>query len=353
MARFLRTREKARGQMPGSIIFQGEQRQEHVRINSILYNEKQLEQTELELQQFEYVSGSGAMHWINIEGLHDTSVIEKVGQMFKISPLALEDILNTDQRPRFFEDEHQIIVIMKSLVLDTETEQVSDDQVSFVLGSDYLISFQESSSNLFDDVIYRLKNSREKIRKSGPDYLLYALMDTIVDSYIINIEAYGRIIEDFEPKLMQPTADMIETIFKHKNEVAFFRKNIRPLKEVVNRMDKSDSVLVRKTTRQHYLPDLEDLTTQAIDAIEIYYTMVSDQLNIYNANVSSRANDVMKVLTIFAAIFIPLTFIVGVYGTNFEYIPELQMRYGYFGMWGIMIAMAGVMLYYFRKKGWL
>lgn len=353
MARFIRTREKARGQVPGSIIFQGEQRQDNVRITMACYNEKQFEQTELTLEQIAHKPVTGEVCWINIEGLHDASVIEHIGQIFKISALALEDIINTDQRPRFFEDEHQLIVIMKSLLLDEKSEQVTDEQVSFVMGADYLISFQEHSTNLFADVIYRLKNSRGKIRKSGPDYLLYALMDTIVDSYIINIETYGRIIEAFEPKLMKPAAGMIETIFKYKNEVAFFRKNIRPLKEVVNRMVKSDSLLIRKSLRQQYLPDLDDLTTQAIDAIEIYYTMVADQLNIYNSNVSSRTNDVMKVLTIFSAIFIPLTFIVGVYGTNFEHIPELQMPYGYVGMWGVMIVMASVMLYYFKRKGWL
>lgn len=353
MARFLRTREKARGQMPGSLIFQGEQRQKEIRIVYTNFNEKEFEQKEILPNEITDQLKTGSLTWINVEGLHDTGVIEKLGQLFKISPLALEDILNTDQRPRFFEDEHQLIVIMKSLNLDLKNEQLSDEQVSFVVGNNYLISFQESSTHLFEDVIYRLRNSRGRIRKAGSDYLLYALMDTIVDSYIINIETYGRIVEDFEKELISPKKGIVEAIFKHKNEVVFFRKNIRPLKEVINRMTKSDSTLIKRTTQQHYIPDLEDLTTQAVDAIEIYYTMVADQLNIYNTNMSSRANDVMKVLTIFAAIFIPLTFITGVYGTNFEHIPELQMRYGYYGMWGFMIIMAGVMIYFFNKKGWL
>jgi len=353
MARFLKNREKTRGQSPGALIFQGEQRQEKVKITLTQYNEQTLEKTEIGPDNLNELLKPGMITWINIDGLHDTTIIEKVGAAFSISSLALEDILNTDQRPRFFEDEHQLIIIMKSLKLDMNTEQIDSEQVSFVVGNNYLITFQEKSNRIFEDVLYRLHNNRGKIRKSGSDYLAYALMDTIVDSYILNIEAYGRIIESYEKELINPHKGLSDTIFKHKTEIAFFRKNIRPLKEITNRLQKSDSGLIKKATRQHYIPDLDDLVTQALDAIEIYHTMVADQLNLYNTNISNRANDVMKVLTIFAAIFIPLTFIAGVYGTNFQYVPELNYKYGYFGMWGVMIAVAGVMLIYFKRKGWL
>jgi magnesium transporter len=353
MARFLKNREKTRGQSPGSLIFQGEKKQENVTVTLRTYNETTLTEQNISIDELEFDEVQGTIRWINIDGLHDINVIKRIGDVFKISTLALEDILNTDQRPRYFEDEHQLIVIMKALLLNTEAELVEAEQVSLVIGDGYLISFQEKSTNVFDDLLYRLRNNRGKLRKSGADYLAYALMDTLVDSYIINIEAYGRIIEDYEKELLHPTQKLSEAIFKHKTEIAFFRKNIRPLKEVTNRFQKSESGLIKKATRQHYIPDLDDLVTQALDAVEIYYTMVADQLNIYNTNVTNRANDVMKVLTIFAAIFIPLTFITGVYGTNFQYVPEFGYKYGYFGMWGIMIVVAGVMLIYFKRKGWL
>ncbi len=352
MARFLKNREKTRGQVPGALIFQGEQRQKEVKINCIQYNATSFNSQEIEPEQFPNLLQQGMNTWINIDGLHEANIVEKLGQAFKISSLALEDILNTDQRPRFFEDEHQLIVIMKSLLLNRQTEKIEAEQVSFVVGENYLITFQEKSNRLFEDVLYRLKNNRGKIRKAAPDYLAYTLMDSIVDSYIINIEAYGRIIEDLELRLINPDKNVADEIFRHKTEIAFFRKNIRPLKEVTNRMQKSDSTLIKKETKRHYLPDLDDLTTQALDAIEIYYTMVADQLNIYNTNVTNRANDVMKVLTIFAAIFIPLTFIAGVYGTNFENVPEYNLKYGYFGMWGVMILVAAGLLYYFKRKKW-
>ena len=352
MARFLKNREKTRGQSPGSLIFQGDQKQDNVRITYRTYNETTLTEREIDIDELSDSLDPSMMKWINIDGLHDVNVIKKAGDVFKISSMALEDILNTDQRPRYFEDEHQLIVIMKRIRLNAELEQTEAEQVSFVVGRNYLISFQERSTQIFDDVLYRLRNNRGRIRKAGSDYLLYALMDTLVDSYIINIEAYGRIIEDYEKELMHPSQKLSDAIFMHKTEIAFFRKNIRPLKEVTNRFQKSESGLINKTTQQHYIPDLDDLVTQALDAIEIYYTMVSDQLNIFNTNVTNRANDVMKVLTIFAAIFIPLTFIAGVYGTNFKYVPEYNMKYGYFGMWGIMILVAGTMLIYFKRKGW-
>lgn len=353
MARFLKNREKTRGQSPGALIFQGEQRQKNVKITLTQYNENTLERKEIGPENLDEQLKPGMITWINIDGLHETEIIEKTGAAFKISSLALEDILNTDQRPRYFEDEHQLIIIIKTLILDKSSEQIDAEQVSFVMGNNYLITFQEKSTRIFEDVLYRLRSNRGKIRKSGSDYLAYALMDTIVDSYILNIEAYGRIIEAYEKDLINPQKGLSDTIFKHKTEITFLRKNIRPMKEITNRLQKTDSGLIKKATKQHYIPDLDDLVTQALDAIEIYYTMVADQLNLYNTNISNRANDVMKVLTIFAAIFIPLTFIAGVYGTNFKYVPELSYKYGYFGMWGVMIAVAVVMLIYFKRKGWL
>ncbi|MDA3868265.1 MAG: magnesium/cobalt transporter CorA [Salinivirgaceae bacterium] len=352
MARFLKSREKVKGKMPGALIFQGEQRQPEVRLSCIRYNETHIEQFETDISGLDGLVIPDMVTWISVEGLHDTETIRKIGEKFDVASLALEDILNTDQRPRFFEDDDQLVIIMKSMAFDEKTKELHSDQVSLLLGANYLVSFQERTSNLWDDILYRLQKSKGRIRRVGSDYLAYALMDTLVDSYIINIESFGHTVESLEKELIEPEKHHAETIFRNKTEITFFRKNIRPVKEVVTRFEKTEVDFVSEKVRLYYLPDLADLATQAIDAIEIYYTMVADQLNIYNTNMNNKANDVMKVLTIFAAIFIPLTFIAGVYGTNFEYVPELTYKYSYFLMWGVMIIVAGAMLAYFRRKHW-
>ncbi|MFO7864903.1 MAG: magnesium/cobalt transporter CorA [Salinivirgaceae bacterium] len=353
MARFLKSRDKVKGKMPGALIFQGVQHQSDVKMSCIRYSETHIEHFETDVSELDALVMPNMVTWISVEGLHDTETIRKIGEKFDVASLALEDILNTDQRPRLFEDDNQLVIIMKSMAFFEQTNKLHAEQVSLLLGSNYVVSFQEKTSNLWDDVLYRLQKSKGRIRKVGADYLAYALMDTLIDGYIINIEAFGRTIESFEKELIVPEKQHAETIFRNKTEIAFFRKNIRPVKEVVSRFEKTEVGFVTDKVRLYYLPDLADLATQAIDAIEIYYTMVADQLNIYNTNMSNKANDVMKVLTIFAAIFIPLTFIAGVYGTNFEYVPELTYKYSYFLMWGVMVLVAVAMLGYFRRKHWV
>ena len=354
MARFLKNRQKSQGEIPGSLILIGKQKMEKTRIRVIQYNEENI--VEKELDKIEDVSSyvkHGHITWINIDGLHNIKLLEQLGLKFKLTSLSLEDILNTDQRPKFVEDENNIVIILKAFMYETGARILSSEQISFILGDSYLITIQERVGDYFEPVRDRLRKNKGRIRTLASDYLCYTLIDSIVDSYIMNIEVLGDIIEEQEDVILKGTnRRIIEDIYRHKTEISFVRKSIRPVKEIMIHFIKSDSKFIHHKTRV-FLNDLEDLVNQALEAIEIYYTMISDQLTVYHANLSNRVNDVMKVLTVFASIFIPLTFIAGVYGTNFDYLPELHFKYSYFIMWGIMISVAITMLLYFSRKKWL
>ena len=353
MARFLKNRKKSHGEAPGSLIFIGTQKMEKSRIRVIQYNKENLVEKELDKMEdaISFIK-KGYITWINIDGLQDVGLIEKLEKMFKLSSLALEDMLNTDQRPKFLEDEHNLIIILKALTYDKDSSILHTEQISLILGEDYLITLQERVGDHFEPVRERIRKYRGVKLISGPDYLCYSLFDTLVDSYIINIETVGDLIEEQEQAILKkPDRKIIEDIYRHKTEISYMRKSVRPVKEIMTHIMKSDSKLIRKKTYA-FLNDLDDLVTQALEAVEIYYTMVSDQLTVYQTNISNRVNDVMKVLTIFASIFIPLTFIAGIYGTNFDYLPELHFRWAYFAMLGVMVCTAGIMLLYFKRKKW-
>lgn len=353
MARFLKDKQNSKGAAPGSLIFIGQQKMENSRIRVTQYNTEYIKEGELKkLDKIgEYLSDDHVT-WISIHGLQDTTLIAQIGEKFDISSLILEDILNTDERPKFIEDDTHLFVILKSLNFNPENCKFQIDQISLIVGENYLISIQETETDYFEDVSRRLNSRMGKIRSYSPDYLCYTLIDTVVDGYILNIEKMGNVIEEQEKRLLTSDKQIIENIYHYKTELAYIRKNIRPVKELMTRFVTSDSDLINDRTYS-YLRDLEGLVTQALEAIEIYYTMVSDQQNSYNANINNNVNDVMKVLTIFSAIFIPLTFIVGVYGMNFNYIPALKYRYSYFILWGIMVAIAIIMLFFFKRKKWL
>jgi magnesium transporter len=354
MARFLKSRQKAHGQAPGSPIFIGKQKMEIPRIRVIQYNMDSMIEEELDnIDNIKSYIKKDYVTWINIDGLHNTELLEQLTSMINLSSLALEDILNTDQRPKFFQDLKNILVILKAFIYNKDSNILSSEQISFIIGNNYLITIQERVGDYFEPVRNRLRKSIGKIRDSGADYLCYTLLDSIVDSYIMNIELLGDIIEDQEEAILKGTNKrIIEDIYRHKTEISFIRKSIRPVKEVMTHIIKYESELIHRKTRV-YLNDLDDLVDQALEATEIYYTMVSDQLTVYHTNLSNRVNDVMKVLTVFASVFIPLTFIAGVYGTNFDYLPELHFRYSYFIMLGVMLVVAVIMLIYFRRKKWL
>lgn len=352
MARFLKDKQKSKGAAPGSLIFIGRQKMDYSCIRVTQYNAEYVKEGEVKaLDKISEYLSDDHVAWISVRGLQDTNLIGKLGKKFDISALILEDILNTDERPKFIEDDKHLFVILKSLNFNRELRKVQIDQISLIVGKNYLISIQETDNEYFEDVSKRIYAGQGKIRSLSSDYLCYATIDTLVDNYILNIEKLGNVIEEQEKLLLTSGKELVENIYHYKTELSYVRNNVRPVKELMTRFVTCDSDLINDHT-YNYLRDLEGLVTQALEAIEIYYTMLSDQQNSYNATISNNVNDIMKVLTIFSAIFIPLTFIVGVYGMNFDYIPFLRYRYAYFILWGIMIAIVILMLFFFKRKRW-
>ena len=272
---------------------------------------------------------------------------------YGIHHLFLEDILNTAQRPKMEDLEDGLFIVMKAFTLSGEDETTAAEQISFILGKNYVISLQEGNADIFEPVRSRLRSAHGRIRSLGPDYLLYALMDTVVDHYFSVLEVLGERIEVLEDELLTDHAqETLPRVHRLRRELLFLKKMVWPLREVINAMLRSETGLIRQTT-QFYIRDLYDHIIQVVDTLENYRELASGLLEIYLSSVSNRMNEVMKVLTIIATIFIPVTFIAGVYGMNFEFMPELKWRWGYAMVWGVMIAMIVAMLGYFRKKKWL
>ncbi|MGD2270247.1 MAG: magnesium/cobalt transporter CorA [Desulfobacterales bacterium] len=354
MARFFKKREEIKGLSPGSLVFIGNKKVEDIRIRVIDYDKAQLKEDDLKnIVEGAEFKRTKTVTWINVDGLHDLSLMEEIGKIFDLHPLLLEDILNTGQRPKLEEFDNCLFLVLKMLRYDKEKQIIIAEQLSLVLGDTFLLTFQEQPGDVFEPVRERIRKQKGRIRGAGIDYLAYALLDTVVDNYIFIIERLGEQIEDIEEEVLEKAEPAVmEKINAFKREMNFLRKSIRPAREAIMQLSKSDSEHINDQTIP-FLKDLQDLITQAAEAIDTYRDMLSDQLNLYNSVISNRMNDVMKILTIFAAIFIPLTFIAGIYGTNFEYLPELKFKYSYFIFWGIMLAVAAVMLIFFKKKKWL
>lgn len=353
MARFLKSRDESNGKSPGSLIFIGDQKMDSASIRLIDYDSVSLTEKEIkDIHTEAHLFNTPTVTWLNISGLHDIEMIKNIGQVFELHPLVQEDILNTGQRPKLEEFENYIFIVLKMVRFDIETQTILNEQLSIILGKNFLLTFQERPREIFAPVRERIKKQTSRLRKTGTDYLAYALMDTVVDNYIFSIETLGEKIEDLEEDILNnPDHDVMEQINSYKREINYMRKSIRPAKEAIHRISRLDSELIHEQTLP-FLKDLEDLTSQSAEAIETYRDLLSDQLNIYNSVIANRMNDIMKVLTIFAAIFIPLTFIAGIYGTNFEYLPELKYRYSYFIFWAVMIIVAGALIVYFKRKKW-
>jgi len=354
MARFLKKKTQAIGQAPGELIFIGEKKVEDTTIRLIDYDQEQLSENKLQdIKDGIRFKDTSTVTWININGLHDTSVIGEVGKGFNLHPLVMEDIVSTGQRPRMEEYDNYLYFALKMMSWNSETTQIQSEQLSMVLGQSFLITFQEQPGDVFEPLRERIRKHKGRIRKVGIDYLAYALLDTIFDNYLMIIERLGEKIEDLEDEILaNPTQEVLSKINTYKREMNYLRKTIRPAREFILQLSRLDSDLVQEKT-QPFLKDLLDLANQAVDVIDTYRDMLSDHLNIYDSRVSSKLNEIMKVLTIFSAIFIPLTFIAGIYGTNFEYVPELHFRYSYFIMLGVMAILVVFMLRFFRSKKWL
>lgn len=344
------------GLPPGTLIFVGDKRTEKSQIDLISYNADAI--TEFSSQSSKEVIDKLAedrVNWVNIDGLHNIKLIEEIGEHFDLHPLLMEDILNTEHRPKSEEYENHLFFTLKTLYSLTD-ESITYEQMSFVLGKNYLLSFQEKEGDIFDGFRTRLRqdgNGKNRARKKGADYLFYRLIDTIVDSYYSILEKVGEKIEELEDEVYDdPSRDTLQNIQKIKRELIFLRKTVYPLREALSRLTKGEYPFVKKDTLP-FFSDVYDHTIHVIETLETYRDLVSGLTDMYMTSISNRMNEVMKVLTIMATIFIPLTFIAGVYGMNFDYMPELKWRFGYPAVWVVMILTSLGMTIYFKRKKWL
>ena len=354
MAKFIKKRSNKRGLPPGELVHIGEKRTERSSITVLDYDENTFEETSVkQVEDCFSLKDSPTVSWINVDGVHELDVIEKLGNSFGVHPLILEDIVNTDQRPKLEDFEQYLFVILKMFQYDDKHQEILTEQVSVLLGQNFVISFQEKPGDVFDPLRTRIRNAKGRVRKMGADYLAYALLDAIVDNYFVILEKIGERIEDLEEKIVtNPTPKTLQTIHSLKRGLIFLRKSVWPLREVINGLQKSESPLIQETT-EIYLRDVYDHTIQVIDTVETFRDMVAGMLDIYLSSISNKLNEVMKVLTIFAAIFIPLTFIVGVYGMNFKVMPELDWQWGYPMVWLVIIIVSLSMILFFRRRKWL
>lgn len=340
------------GAPPGTIIYSGEVRNERVKISLLEYNETEFFEKDFsDLSECLTHIKPGMVQWINVDGIHNVELIEAIGKRFQIHPLTLEDVVNVSQRPKFEDYDNYVVSIMKMIYYDTELHA---EQLSVVLMEGLVISFQEvDGGDAFDLIRNRIRQGKGRIRKMGADYLAYALIDAVVDCYFNILEKIGDKIELLEDELIEgPTENTMEQLHHLKREMIFVRKAVWPMRELINNMERSETKLIKPST-DIYLRDVHDHAIRVIDSVETFRDLLSGMMDIYLSSVSNRMNEVMKVLTIITTIFVPVTFIAGVYGMNFDNMPELHSKWGYSITWAVMLIMMISLLIYFRKKRWL
>ncbi|MBE0617575.1 MAG: magnesium/cobalt transporter CorA [Proteobacteria bacterium] len=349
-----RERSAKTGLPPGTLVHIGEAGAHPATIDLIDYDAARTEERRLaSADDIPRYLDTQTVSWVDVTGVHDVDLVGRVGAILGIHPLVLEDIVNTHQRPKAEVYEGHLFVVLKMIRYDAETSRVDAEQVSLILGPHYVVTFQERPGDVFEPIRERIRAGKGRIRKQGPDYLAYALMDVVVDHYFLTLEALEDQLEDLEEALLDhPGPELLQSIHDLKRVMVTLRKGVWPLRELALSLERSESELIAPTTRP-YLRDVYDHSIQVIDTVESFRDVLSGYLDIYLTSVSNLMNEIMKVLTIMATIFIPLTFIAGVYGMNFEYMPELRWRWAYPTLWALMAGLGGGMVYLFRRKRWL
>lgn len=356
MTRLIKSSAKKSGLAPGTLVYTGDKMPQTVRLSLMRYDAQRLQEKPFvsvaELLKSKPEENWGVT-WLDIDGLNDAAAMEAIGKRFDLHPLILEDILNAEQRPKMVDYGDWLFIVLKMLSFDDKTRQVKSEQLSIVLGRDSVISFQEIPGDVLEPVRNRIRNGIGRIRKVGADYLAYALVDAVVDHYFVILEKLGEKIEELEDTIVQnPSSKSLQDIHALKREVIYLRRSVWPLRDVIDEMDDLPSTLLQQQT-EIYLRDLDDHVVRVIEIIETYRDTLASVLEIYLSSISYKMNTVMKVLTIIATIFIPLTFVVGIYGMNFDNMPELHWAWGYPTVMAAMFLMTMGMLSYFKKKDWL
>jgi magnesium transporter len=341
------------GLSPGTMVFIGERKQDKARIDVMHYSEAGLKELrDVSVNQCLEFATKPGVTWINVNGIHDISLIESLGTGLALHPLTLEDIVNTAQRIKIEEYPRYVFIVLKMMTYSEAAKNLDIEHVSLILGENVVLSFLEDEGDAFDTVRDRIRSAKGRIRSMQSDYLAYALMDAVVDHYFLAVERIGDRIEEIDDRILaEPKPEDIKDIHRLKRDILSLRKAARPLREEVGVLEKSESALIHPEIKVFWR-DLYDHTIQIIDMVDTFRDILGGMHDTYLSSISNRMNEIMKVLTIIATIFIPLTFIVGVYGMNFEHMPELKWPWGYFMIWGVMLAVGMGLLYYFKRKKW-
>lgn len=341
------------GQAPGTLIYTGKKTVEKISLESFSYNEDELDRKESQnLDDCTAILKDQRVNWLNVDGLHNTELINEVGKNFELHPLLLEDVLNVEQRPKYEAFDQYLFFTIK-MIHCGDHGQIEYEHLSFVLGKNIVISFQEKPEDVFGLIRERLVNSFGKIRQRKVDYLFYRFIDTIVDNYYLVLDNFAERIENLEDEVMEnPSTKTLQKLQGIRKELIFLRRSVYPLRESLGNLIKGESPLLKKETEK-YLADVYDHTIHVIESLETYRDLLGGIMDLYMNSVSNRMNEIMKVLTIMSTIFIPLTFIAGIYGMNFEYIPELKYPWAYGAVWILMLFIAIMMLIFFKRKKWL
>ena len=342
------------GKPPGSLIYTGNEKDVNISIDLLQFNEIHfLERNQIKKINEIDILNDSYVSWLDIKGLHNEEIISELGELTNIHSLTLEDLLNVNQRPKIDFYFTYIYIVIQALKFDANTQNIESEQLSIILGENYVMTFWEKPNNSLDFIKNRIKTKLGKIVSLGSDYLAYAILDAIIDDYYDVIENLGDQIEDLEEKLMlEPHKIQIQDIYIFKRKLLEIRKAVWPIREVVTKLQKSETDFIKEKTSL-YLRDLYDHSIQLIETIDIYRDIISGLADMYLSTTSNRLNEIMKVLTILSSVFIPITFIAGVYGMNFKNMPELEWQYGYLYSIGLMFLIAIIMLFYFRKKKWM
>ncbi len=353
MSRYIKKKKEEIGLSPYALVFRGQKKTDKILLRAIDFDLEDVTEIEITVpEQLLDLKKSKKLTWLNIDGLDNVTLMENLAKVFKIENNVLSDVMNPEARPKVQELENGIFTTIKMLNYNEKTDSLTAENLSLIFSESNLISFQEQPDLVFEPIRERIRRHKNKIRIAGADYLAFALLDVVVDNYIYIIGLLGEKIESLEDDMTtNPKKELLESINVYKRELNFLRKHIKPAKEMILNLAKMESEFIHTENRIHF-KELQDNINEASELSDSYREILYDQLNIYHSSMSTRLNDIMRVLTIISVIFIPITFIVGVYGTNFENFPEIHWRYGYFIMWAIMLVTTGLMLWFFKRKKW-
>jgi len=353
MSRYIEKKKEDIGLSPYALVFRGQKKTDKIVLRAMDFNLEDV--TELEVKSTNdlvALKKSKKLSWLNIDGLDDVDLMENLAKVFKIDHNILSDVMNPSSRPKMQEFENGIFVTIKMLQYDDKEDNLTVENLSIIIADNTLISFQEKSGLVFEPIRQRILKHKNKIRTSGSDYLAFALLDVVVDNYIYVIGILGEKIENLEEDMTnEPRKELLDDINIFKRELNFLRKNTKPAKEMILNLVKMESEFIHDENHIHFR-ELQDNINEASELTDSYREILYDQLNIYHSSMSTKLNEIMRVLTIISVIFIPITFIVGVYGTNFENVPELHWHHGYFIMWAVMVLTTLGMLWFFKRKKW-